>query len=417
MVIAGNNTINPIKYLEQTSSSGTNVAVEFVHDSVQYRFYLRGDKLLYATNSILSNGMLERHLKCLSHQIPRLKSVWNKLSLTLDEDDTDSQTNDHKLNVDLQKIIWLTENKYLNSQQLTLLGKRISQEVIESLLLIEQIFITNVKIYDCNIPNFCQHSLKEVIEEAKQQVSQWQSFLPEIYSPYQRPYLGISNDDPIDRQLSAADIEKLGKILRGFNFRELGALLNLDDLTVVKRLYPFIKRKTVILRNPKSPLNLLPQLSDKLLVTTKPENKIFVSLEDENSLLNTNGLRTSNKTYNIACVDDSLTVLNSIKEFLKHDNIEVFPINNAAKAMMLMTRIQPDLIFMDIGMPLIDGYKLCSLLRKNIKFKDIPIIMLTGNTGIINRAKAKMAGATDYMTKPFTQDDLLNIAFRYLSDN
>lgn len=68
---------------------------------------------------------------------------------------------------------------------------------------------------------------------------------------------------------------------------------------------------------------------------------------------------------------------------------------------------------MDIGMPLIDGYQLCSLLRKNNNFKDIPIIMLTGNTGFIDRAKAKIAGATDYMTKPFAQDDLLKIIFRY----
>ncbi len=123
------------------------------------------------------------------------------------------------------------------------------------------------------------------------------------------------------------------------------------------------------------------------------------------------------KTYKIACIDDSPTVLDSIKEFLNQDNIFVYPINNAPKAMMLMNRIKPDLIFMDISMPLIDGYQLCSLLRKNAIFKNIPIIMLTSNTGIINRAKAKMSGATDYMNKPFTQDDLLEIAFRYLSGN
>ena len=417
MVIAVNSKVNPIKYLEQASLSGTNLAVEFVHQSVQYNFYLQGKNLLYATNSILSNGMLERHLKYLSHKIPRLKAVWNKLNLALDEDDLNNQVQDKKLNADLQKIIWLSQNKYLNSRQLSLLGQRITQEVLESLFLIDQVLLTNVRTYDCNIPNFCQHDLQEVIAKSKKKLTQWQSFLPEISSPYQRPYVGsLTDDDDAEQQLSPADIEKLGKILRGFNFRELGALLNLDDLTVVKRLYPLIKRQTVILRNPKSSLSLLPKLTDKLMVTTKQEVFAIPKQEEEASLLKDNGLRSSSKTYNIACVDDSLTVLNSIKEFLKQDNIEVFPINNAAKAMMLMTRIQPDLIFMDIGMPLIDGYKLCSLLRKNIKFKEIPIIMLTGNTGIINRAKAKIAGATDYMTKPFTQDDLLNIAFRYLSD-
>ena len=423
MIMTNNSTVNPIKYLEQASLSGKNLAVEFIHGAIQYNFYIRGKNLLYATNSVLSNGMLERHLKSLSHTIPRLKAVWNKLNLILDEYETNNQVRDKKLNADLQKIIWLTKNKYLNPEQLTVLGKGISQEVVESLFLIGPILITHVKTYECNnIPDFCQHSLQEVIKESRQKLIQWQNFLPEVISPYQRPYMAASiNGYDTDQQLSPAYIEKLRKILRGFNFRELGSLLNLDDLVVVKRLYPLIQRKTVILKNPKSSLNLLPKLSDKIIVSAKlsaksQNNIITPQVEEETNLLKGNGLRASNKTYNIVCVDDSLTVLNSIKEFLKHDNIEVFPINNAGKAMMLMTRIEPNLIFMDIGMPLIDGYKLCSLLRKSTKFKDIPIIMLTGNKGIINRAKAKMVGATDYMTKPFTQDDLLNIAFRYLSN-
>jgi two-component system, chemotaxis family, response regulator PixG len=62
----------------------------------------------------------------------------------------------------------------------------------------------------------------------------------------------------------------------------------------------------------------------------------------------------------------------------------------------------------------VDGYELCRLLRKHPMFKKTPIIMVTGNTGLIDRARAKIAGTTDYMTKPFTQDQLLKMVFRYL---
>ena len=73
------------------------------------------------------------------------------------------------------------------------------------------------------------------------------------------------------------------------------------------------------------------------------------------------------------------------------------------------------MILLDIGMPNLDGYKLCSLLRNHPLFRITPIVMVTGKEGFIDRAKARLAGATDYITKPFTKSELLRIAFRYLT--
>jgi len=82
---------------------------------------------------------------------------------------------------------------------------------------------------------------------------------------------------------------------------------------------------------------------------------------------------------------------------------------------MQILKLKPDLILLDVNMPKVDGYKLCSLLRNNPVLKNIPIVMVTGNTGIIDRAKAKIAGSSDYLTKPFTQEGLLKMVFRHLS--
>jgi twitching motility two-component system response regulator PilG len=84
------------------------------------------------------------------------------------------------------------------------------------------------------------------------------------------------------------------------------------------------------------------------------------------------------------------------------------------KALIKISSIHPDLILLDIGMPNVDGYQLCSLIRKSSSLKDIPIVMVTGNKGLINRARANMAGATDYLTKPFIQADLLKMVMRHL---
>jgi two-component system, chemotaxis family, response regulator PixG len=78
-------------------------------------------------------------------------------------------------------------------------------------------------------------------------------------------------------------------------------------------------------------------------------------------------------------------------------------------------RNKPDLILLDVGMPNLDGYELCSLLRRHPLFKHTPIIMVTGLTGFIDRAKARLVGASGYLTKPFTQSELLKTVFKHLT--
>lgn len=120
-------------------------------------------------------------------------------------------------------------------------------------------------------------------------------------------------------------------------------------------------------------------------------------------------------TYTIACIDDSPTVLQAINSFLDDKSFSVIMISDPVKALMQIIRSKPDLILLDVTMPNLDGYELCSLLRKHPHFKQTPIVMVTGNTGFIDRAKAKLVGASGYLTKPFTQSDLIKIVFKHLS--
>ncbi|HEY9799598.1 MAG TPA: response regulator [Leptolyngbyaceae cyanobacterium] len=118
--------------------------------------------------------------------------------------------------------------------------------------------------------------------------------------------------------------------------------------------------------------------------------------------------------YTIACIDDSPTVLNSIKSFLDENVFTVVTISDPVKALMQILRSKPDLILLDVEMPNLDGYELCSLLRRHSAFKNTPIIMVTGRTGFIDRAKAKMVRSSGYLTKPFDQSELLKIVFKHL---
>ncbi|BAY77539.1 response regulator receiver protein [Nostoc linckia NIES-25] len=155
---------------------------------------------------------------------------------------------------------------------------------------------------------------------------------------------------------------------------------------------------------------VLPNLQIKL--GQKSPRQINFDISENNNL--TTQLPVAKNTYTIACIDDSQTVLNSIKHFLDENTFSVVMINDPVKALMQILRCKPDLILLDVEMPSLDGYELCSLLRKHSAFKNIPIIMVTGRTGFIDRAKAKMVRSSGYLTKPFTQSELLKMVFKYL---
>jgi two-component system, chemotaxis family, response regulator PixG len=122
-------------------------------------------------------------------------------------------------------------------------------------------------------------------------------------------------------------------------------------------------------------------------------------------------------TYTVACIDDSPTVLNAIQKFLEDQSLSVVAINDPVKALMQIVRSKPDLILLDITMPNLDGYELCALLRRHPLYKRTPIVMVTGNTGLIDRARAKLVRASGYLTKPFTQSDLLKMVFKHLPES
>lgn len=125
--------------------------------------------------------------------------------------------------------------------------------------------------------------------------------------------------------------------------------------------------------------------------------------------------KLSKDHYTVVCIDDSQTVLNSIQNFLDDSIFSVVMISDPVKALMQIVRSKPDLVLLDVTMPNLDGYELCSLLRRHPSFKNVPVVMVTGNTGLIDRAKAKLVGASSYLTKPFNQSDLLKVVFKHLS--
>ncbi len=109
----------------------------------------------------------------------------------------------------------------------------------------------------------------------------------------------------------------------------------------------------------------------------------------------------------ILVVDDSKTIRRTAETLLTKEGCQVFTAIDGFDALSKIADHQPDLIFVDIMMPRLDGYETCSLIKHNKIFKATPVIMLSSKDGLFDRARGRLVGSEQYLTKPFTKDELL----------
>jgi chemotaxis family two-component system response regulator PixG len=406
--------LNPIKLLEQLATSQAKGCLRITSNDVVWLLYFYEGKLFYANHSLEPIERLEQHLRRIS-PIVLANQVYTDLREQLKEANLEATYP----SLDYQAIRWLIAQGHISEQTAGTLVKSITKEVLQSYLLVTT-GTSELIARETAFPIWWSGNFLFVTKECQTELQAWQALQPAIKSPYQRPYLMN-----VEHPLLTPDVKaKLSKILIGFSFRQLSLLLKQDELTVANNLYRLISNQIVGLRPPQPPFDRLHRLyaaesdKDRFDEKTQSVTDSLAAVNPDKNISTTTGDLAEQTTYKIACVDDSPTILREINRFLDGDSFKVFPIVDSGTALMKIIRINPDIILLDVGMPTIDGYKLCSMLRKHPAFKKTPIVMVTGNTGIIDRAKAKMAGSTDYMTKPFTQSGLIEMVSSHLmADN
>lgn len=109
----------------------------------------------------------------------------------------------------------------------------------------------------------------------------------------------------------------------------------------------------------------------------------------------------------VMIIDDSKTIRRTAETLLQKAGCDVLTADNGFEALPIISAQNPDILFIDIMMPRLDGYQTCALVKNNPKYKNTPIIMLSSKDGLFDRAKGSVVGAEQYLTKPFTREDLL----------
>jgi twitching motility two-component system response regulator PilG len=123
------------------------------------------------------------------------------------------------------------------------------------------------------------------------------------------------------------------------------------------------------------------------------------------------------RTYRVMVVDDSKTIRRTAETLLRKEGFEVFTAVDGFEALGKIVDYQPDLIFLDIMMPRLDGYQTCALIKHHHVFRNTPVVMLSSRDGLFDRARGRVVGSDRYITKPFTNQDLLAVIAHYGSNS
>ena len=410
--------LSPTELLSQLAKSNSYGCLEINNGLVSWKIYLHQGKIQYVYCSVQVLDQLKYHL----HYFGWKEAVVSlkKISPSFLKIQSSIQDKSPSQDIYSKVISWLIAEKHLNLDQCTKLIRNIAKDDILSCLWLETAASSWLEGHSLplwipiEIRNSLSWSVSECLNEKQIKLKQWQSCSDELLSIYQCPYFPPSWETkslPAKGLLNQKTLMELTQVLRGrTSIRQLSILLKKDELQVAQILSPYIDEKIIYLHHAQAPLDKLPAVSRD---SGNTNQRSLNNDEDLETTQNCN-LQAAVKTWKIVCIDDSPTILSEIKRFLDRDKFEITAIDDPVQAVSKIFTINPDLILLDITMPRINGYKLCGLLRSSGKCDLTPIVMVTGNTGLIDKARAKISGATDYLTKPFTKEGLNKIVAKYL---
>jgi twitching motility two-component system response regulator PilG len=379
--------LNPFSLLLECSQSASSGHLSITSGEVQWKITLENGQLQTAVLSIQSLEQLNYHLRYFG---------WKEAAEAIKAAQALNSTVSQEENLLVQGLQWLEKQGFLEREQVSQLRLRATREALEPLFWLSQgeYLWQEDSQQAAELPSTETLEIPSLLEEFRTRLTSWQALAGKVQSPHQRAYLFNRQG----KQQPSSLLVKLAKLLRGLSLHQVATLIKQDDIKLTKMLFPYIESGEIFLREPKSPWDQLPN------IPPLPQNPTAPPKEETTEAV---------KPIKIACVDDSPTILRKI-QMLLGDEYEIIKINSPTEAASALFRAKPDLVLMDISMPEMNGYKLCSLLRNSKQLSQVPIIMVSSREGVIDKVRAKATGATDYLTKPFTKESLSAVIEKHL---
>jgi len=211
---------------------------------------------------------------------------------------------------------------------------------------------------------------------------------------HQSPNLApvVKQPDELRQQMPPQIYQKIAASINGnLTLRELATQMRLDVLVLTRSLMPFVYKGWIGLVEVKDLSN--PAFPPK--ATSQPIAQPSGPV--------------------VLCVDDSVEICRRLGEILTQAGYRFVSVQESVKALPTLLENKPNLIFLDVVMPVANGYEICAQVRKMSAFKQTPVVILTGNDGIIDRVRAKAVGASDFLAKPIKADQVLAVVQKHLN--
>lgn len=328
--------------------------------SVFWRVYVGNGQVHFATSAV---GQRERLAYMLQRYYPQLNPMELK-----------------ELPSDYQYLCHHWQSGQLSLQQARKLLFALTQEALAQFFTLPRTLIQFERTIGID-PLLLSVPLKQTVLSLRSLLTQWADLRPEISSPFQRPLVKDREQFYNHLSLRTRDTQLIQSLSEALN-------QNLCIYEVAYRLKMDVLKLAVLMQ----------KLVRSGVVGVKP----YITAKKEELPV-------------VACIDDSKAVQRNVKLTLEASGYQVLELLEPARALTTLARAKPALILMDITMPDIDGYELCRMLRQSTLLKEIPIVMLTGRDGIVDRIRARMVGAVDYVVKPFEPQQLLNLVQKLTS--
>lgn len=335
---------------------------------MKWVFYLYLGRLVYATGGLHPVRRWRRNLVAYLPHLPSHLSAHQA-----DFDSLDLEQGEKCWEYELL-CLWVEQQKISLEQA----AKMIRYTIVEVLFDVTQAMQVTCELKsDKNMPFSSRLVLidaEQVIAESKKLWQAWQAAKIADRSPDMAPV--ITQPEELQQQTNPQVYQTLSQLLDGQQtLRDLSVRMKRDVLTVTRSLLPYVQRGLVrLVEIPDLPPPIAP-----------PEQ------ESESS---------KKQKVLIACVDDSPLICQTMEKIITGAGYDFLGINDALRAIAILLARKPDLIFLDLVMPNANGYEICGQLRKLTFFKHTPIVILTGNDGLVDRVRAKMVGSSDFMGKP-----------------
>lgn len=352
-------------------------------------FYLSQGQIIYATGGVHPVRRWRRNLARYCQYIPTYRLAWQSGLALVDASALTFGWEYALLN------LWVSQQKISHDQAFAVIRSTIT-EILFELMQVADV-TTQIYAHALVAPPQALIDIEVAIDAAEQRWLAWRNARLKACSPNQAPL--IKQLEKFQRQSSVQFYQKLSRLLNGQNtLYDLATEMQHDVVNVASSLRLYLELGWIELIN-------IADLPAPAYRRSLPE--LIAPVTALPSLPPSKAL--------IACVDDSSLVRHTMEELLTSAGYQFVGIDDAVRAIGVLLARKPDVIFLDLMMPHVNGYELCEQLRKLSCFQHTPIVILTSSDGFANRLRSKIVNASDFLSKPLNAEAVLTVINKHLN--